>query len=86
VSDEHCVSVPVQVEVVHWQPSWLVHDVWLVIEAHGEIVPEHVVVEAFHVQPVAVVQYDCNPLKVLHVYNGAPVQLEVDVPVVQPGQ
>jgi hypothetical protein len=60
----------------------------VVIEAQGAIVPVHVLFEAFQVHPVASWQYVWYDglLNVEQVYVGAPVQVEVDVPVAQPGQ
>ena len=53
VRDEQDVSVPLQVEVDQLHPSCWPHEVWLVIDVHGVIVPVQVLVEAFQVHPVA---------------------------------
>jgi hypothetical protein len=88
VKDEHCVSVPEQVEVPQVQPNWYPQYVEVVIEAQGAIVPVHVLVEAFQVHPVASWQYVWYEvlLNVEQVYSGVPVQVDVDVLFVQPGQ
>lgn len=87
VSDGQDVSVPEQVEDDQAQPIWSPHAVWLVIDAHGAIVPLQVLVALFQVHPVAssqYVSYEADSLKMAQVSSVVPVQLAV-VPAVQPG-